>query len=52
MLGSLLIILATAIFVFVDVLLYVKAPWPERTKRFYYKLPGGGIIAYFLLTRR
>ena len=38
------------IFGIIDVCFYCKAPWPERSK-FYYILPGGGIIAYFLLKK-
>jgi len=35
----------------IDVLLYRDAPYPERTK-WYYKLPGGGIVAYFKLKNK
>ena len=49
---SLVIIIISFMFIFgiIDVCFYCKAPWPERSK-FYYILPGGGIIAYFLLKK-
>lgn len=40
--------IAILIYLSLDVYCYIKAKYPERTKWFY-KLPGGGIIAFIIL---
>ena len=39
------------IFAFIDCHYYLKAPFPERREQWYFGWPGGGIAAYFLLTK-
>jgi hypothetical protein len=38
------------VFAVIDMIAYSKAKFPERTRPIY-KLPGGGLIAYFRLGR-
>uniref|UniRef100_A0A6M3Y4X5 Uncharacterized protein n=1 Tax=viral metagenome TaxID=1070528 RepID=A0A6M3Y4X5_9ZZZZ len=45
------IVIFTSLLMTIDTLFYIHAPFPERTKSFWYKLPIGGIVAYFSLPK-
>lgn len=47
MLNAVLIGIVGFSFALIDTLVYAKASYPERTSSWLYKLPGGGLVAYF-----
>ncbi len=50
MLNMLIILTFYFLFLCIDALFYLKAPFPKRREQWYSGWPGGGIAAYFLLT--
>ena len=45
-----MIIVGICLFCLIDVILYIKSPFPGRISWYGY-LPGGGIVTYFLLKK-
>jgi hypothetical protein len=48
---TIIFIVLLLLFSVTDVVLYTKAPYPERTRNVLYKFPGGGFAAYFLVEK-
>lgn len=44
MIAAIVVLIALTI---VDMGFYAHAKWPERASSFWYKMPGGGFVAYW-----
>lgn len=39
-------LIAYSIFAVLDSVCYLRTPWPQRARWYYFLLPGGGVAAY------